>query len=290
MRNIFFLFFMLYPVITVTAQNPVDRLPEEIRTYRLAERVAYHADNLFDYINGGAEMYLSYGLTGMKGCRYVADDQPDVTADVYEMTEAKNAFGIYTQTRDREEYTYGQGSITHRDAVMFWKDRYFVIISTVKATPQSEEAVKQLASLIDKAISGKGEIPGVIASLPSEGLAVAGYLYFHHYIWLNAYYFIADYNLPDIDATTDAVLAKYGTPEKRMYLLLVEYPGKEAAAKACKKLKGEFAPAVEPGTAIQLEDKSWFTVWTKDHQLGAIFNGSSREATEQLYRAAKTKM
>ncbi len=290
MRGIYFLFFMLIPITGIMAQNPAGRLPEQIQSYRLAERLGYDTDNLFEYINGGAEMYLSYGLVGMKGCRYAAENQPDVTADVYEMTEAKNAFGIYTQTRDKEEYTYGQGSITHRDAVMFWKDRYFVIISTLKATPQSEEAVKQLASMIDQAIPGKGGIPGIISCLPTEGLASAGYLYFHHYIWLNAYYFIADYNILDIDGTTDAVLAKYGAPENRSYLLLVDYPSKEAAAKACKQLKQKFAPETKEGVAVQLEDKGWFITWAKGNKAGAIFNGSSREATVKLCQAAKNKM
>ncbi len=281
---------MAISVAGVYAQNPAEQLPKVVQSYQLSERLDYNTNNLFEYINGGAEMYLSYGLVGMKGCRYVAENQPDITVEVYEMTEAKNAFGIYSQTRDKEEYTYGQGSISHRDAVMFWKDHYFVIIATSKVTSQSEKAVKQLASLVDKAIPGKGKIPDIVNCLPQKGLATAGYLYFHHYIWLNAYYFIADYNILDIDGTTNAVLAKYGAPENRSYLLLVDYPGKEAAVKAYQQLKQKYAPEAKDNTAIQLEDKSWFIVWTKSNKVGAIFNGNSRETTEQLFQAARDKM
>jgi len=290
MRSFYYIFLMTISLASINAQNPVKQLPEKFLSYQLAERLEYTADNLFEYINGGAEMYLSYGLVGMKGCLYAAEGQPDVTIEVYEMTEAKNAFGVYTQTRDKEEYTYGQGSISYRDAVMFWKDRFFVIVTTPKATPQSEEAVKHIASLADKAIPAKGEKPDIINCLPEKGLAVAGYLYFHHYIWLNAYYFIANYNILNIDHQTDAVMARYGNPENRSYLLIVSYPDKEQAAKAYEQMKQSYAPESKSGEPVQLEDKSWFLIWEKDHKVGMIFNGSDCESIKQLYQDSNKKM
>ncbi len=256
----------------------------------MTERLDYTNENLFEYINGGAEMYLSYGLVGMKGGKYTADGLPDVSVEIYEMTEPKNAFGIYTQGRDKEEYTYGQGSQSQSDAVIFWKDRYFVIVNTIKATPQSQEAVKYLASLVDKAIPHDGKTPAIIQCLPEKGLAKAGYVYFHHYVWLNAYYFIADYNILNIDGQTDAVLAKYGPAQNRSYLLLIEYPNKDTAEKAYEQMKQKFAPEAKVDETIQLEDHTWFTVWKKGNRIGAIFNGSDRESTEQLYQDANHKM
>ncbi len=290
MNSIYFLILMTVTFVDIRAQHPTERLPERFGRYRVTDRPSFTADNLFDYINGGAEMYLSYGLVGMKGCVYSAENLPDVTVDVYEMTEAKNAFGVFTQTRDKEERTFGQGSQSQRDAVVFWKDRYYTVIGTSKATPESMEAVRYLASEIDKAIPGKGEVPAIVGCLPEKGLAAAGYVYFHHYIWLNAFYFIADFNIMNIDAHTDAVLAKYGSPEQRAYLLLVEYPDKASAQKAYEQLKQKFAPEAAPNTAVRLEDNTWFTVWIKGNRAGAVFNGKTRDATEQLYQTAVNKM
>ena len=290
MRRFYTILFMTILINGLHAQNPGDQLPEQVGQYRTSELLDFNDETLFEYINGGAEMYLSYGLKGMKGRVYSAENLPDVTIEIYEMTEAKNAFGVFTQTRDKEEYTYGQGSQTHRDAVLFWKDRYFVIVNTMKVTPESEKAVHSLAAQIGKSIVDNGRIPEIVGYLPAEGLATAGYLYFHHYIWLNAYYFIADFNILNINEHTDAVLAKYGTPENRLYLLLVEYPDKETTQKAYTQFKQKFVPEDTDNKAILLEDNKWFMTWMKDNKVGAIFNGETREATEQLYRNVDKKM
>lgn len=274
----------------ISAQHPMDRLPEQFGSYCATERLDYTPDNLFDYINGGAEMYLSYGLAGMKGRVYSCENLPDVMVDVYEMTEAKNAFGVFTQSRDKEEQTYGQGSQTNRDAVVFWKDRYYTIISAAKVTPESGEAIRYLASTIDKAIPEKGKIPAIVGCLPKKDLAVAGYTYFHHYIWLNTYYFVADFNILNIDAQTDAVMAKYGPPEQRSYLLMVEYPDKTSAQKAYEQMKTRFAPETGTDVVVCLENNKWFSLWIKDNRVGVIFNGASRESTEELYQASYQKM
>ena len=279
---------MIFP--SISAQHPVEQLPEQFGSYRATERLNYTANNLFDYINGGAEMYLSYGLVGMKGRVYSGENLPDVTVEVYEMTEAKNAFGVFTQNRDKEEETFGQGSQSNRDAVIFWKDHYFTIISASKITPESEEAVRYLASAVDQAIPNMGKIPVLVECLPEKDLAVAGYTYFHHYIWLNTHYFVADFNILNIDAQTDAVIAKYGPPEQRSYLLMVEYPDHDSAQKAYGQMKTRFAPLAGTDVVVALDENKWFALWIKNNRLGAIFNGASRESTEQLYQAAFHQM
>ena len=289
MYCILFLFFMMISS-NILAQHPVDRLPEQFEAFRATNQLDYNADNLFDYINGGAELYLSYGLVGMKGRVYSGDNLPEVTVDVYEMTCSKNAFGVFTQTRDREEQIYGQGSQSHRDAVIFWKDRYYTIISASKLTPESEEAVRFLAAALDEAIPDKGKIPALIDCLPEKDLAVAGYTYFHHYIWLNTHHFIADFNIMNIDAQTDAVIAKYGPSEQRSFLMLVEYPDHDTAHAAYEQAKARFAPEAGTDVIVRLDENKWFALWKKGNRVGAIFNGRDHASTQELYQAAYRKM
>jgi hypothetical protein len=270
---------------SVQEQFPIDSLPEHFRSYQATDKLNYTGKELYDYINGGAELYLSYGLVCMTGCKYNGDNLPQITVEIYEMTEPKNAYGVFTQSRDKEERDYGQGSQSFPDFILFWKDRYFVVVNTQEAIPESESAIQYLAALIDRAIPGTGETPALIHCLPQANLVPAGYLYFHHYVWLNAYFFIADYNLVSIDEHTDAVLAKYGDANARSYLLLVEYPDEDKALAAYRQLKEQYAPELNTAyPVIQLEDNTWFTVWTKGNRLGAVFNGSSKEKTEELYK------
>ena len=269
----------------IQEENPVSILPEQYGSYKLSEKLSYTGEDLYEYINGGAEVYLSYGFIGMSGCKYESEsDQNQVAVEIYEMTHSKNAYGVFTQGWDREEYEYGQGSLRFNDCVIFWKDRYFVVINTRKVTAESPGVLRHLASLVDNSIPEKGIIPEIIKDLPKQDLVTAGYQYFHHYIWLNSYYFIADYNIINIGEQTEAVLAKYGPADDRSYLLLVEYIDPTAANLAYGQLKEKFIPESETGgIAVQLEDKTWMTAWVKGSKLGAVFNGSTKEKTEKLY-------
>jgi hypothetical protein len=263
-------------------------LPEKFDAYQATEWLDYEGEALFDYINGGAELYLSYGLAGMTGCKYNGEGLPQVTVEIYGMTSPANAFGVYTQSRDREESEYGQGSQRYKDFIIFWKDKYYVLITTQKATPESEKALLHLASLVDRAIPGTGRRPAIVDALPQKDLVPGGYLYFHHYVWLNAYLFIADYNIININDETDAVLAKYGDADARCYLLMVDYPDETAATAAWEKLKNEFAPeSADERPKLQLEDGTWFTTWTRANRLCAIFDGRSLEQIDNLYHSIK---
>ncbi|MDR1860678.1 MAG: hypothetical protein LBR06_07155 [Bacteroidales bacterium] len=261
-------------------------LPNSFEGYRVDELLDYEGEALFDYINGGAELFMSYGLKGMTGCKYSGDDLPQITVEVYEMTSAANAFGVYTQSRDRDEHDYGQGSQSFDDFILFWKDRYYIIITTHKATPESARAMKHFATRLDRAIEKNGAIPAIISALPKKGLADGGYLYFHHYVWLNAYLFIADYNIINITDKTDAVLAKYGEADARAYLLMADYPAEADAMQAFNRLREKFAPEKPEDTRplLQLEDGKWFSAWQQGRRLCAVFNGATAEQVENLHK------
>ncbi|MDR2148441.1 MAG: hypothetical protein LBE91_18515 [Tannerella sp.] len=265
-------------------------LPEKIGDYRVTDTMDYVGEALFDYINGGAELYLSYGLKGMTGCKYNGEGLPQITVEIYEMSSSGNAFGVYTQSRDKEEYTYGQGSQSFKDFILFWKDRYYVLVTSQKATAESEKTMQLIAETIDQSIENEGIIPEIVSALPQKNLVPAGFLYFHHYVWLNAYLFIADYNLLNINDSTDAVLAKYGNADERCYLLIVDYQDSVETEKAFQQLTEKFAPEKKsPHPTLQLEDGTWFSAWTAGKRLYAVFEGRNEAQIESIYNSVLTK-
>lgn len=258
-------------------------LPERFMSYKIAERLDYTGQELYDYLNGGAEVYISYGLVRMTGCKYSAENLPQVSVEIYEMATAADAFGIYTQSRDKEEFDYGQGSQSFPDFILFWKNNFFVIVNTPKVTMESAEAIISLATLVDKSILKKGNIPSIISNLPKENLIPAGYVYFHHYIWLNSYYFIANYNILNINDQTNAVLAKYNDGDGRLFLLIVEYPDAADAKTAYFQLVEKYVPELSTERpVVELEDKTWFACRLKDNKIMAVFNGASKQSVEQI--------
>jgi hypothetical protein len=265
-------------------------LPEKMDGYQVTARMDYIGEDLFNYINGGAELYLSYGLKGMTGCKYNGEGLPQITVEAYEMSSSENAFGVYTQSRDKEESDYGQGSQSFKDYILFWKDRYYVLITSQKATEESGKAMRKIASTIDRSIEKEGAIPEIINALPKKDLTPAGFLYFHHYIWLNAYLFIADYNILNINDETNAVLAKYGNASERCYLLMVDYRNATEAEKAGNQLKEKFAPEKDGARpVVKLEDGTWFSTWTAGNHLYAIFDSKNKQQIENIYKSLLIK-
>jgi hypothetical protein len=260
-----------------------DLLPEVIAEWTAEETTPLNtANDMYAYMDGGAELYLSYGFRQALSRKYRKSGKPEVTAEVYDLIEARNAYGVFSHTRETENLHMGQGAFCLTGAVFFWKDHYYISLSTWESTPETEEFIRILGTFIDTKIPATAEVPAVVKLLPEEGLVPFGYLYFHHYIWLNAYVYIADNNLLCIDDSTDAVMAKYGNPENRMYLLIIQYSGQDAAREAFASFGQRFFPGGLTGNCTRLEDGAWLAASTYDRLIAAVFNGINEQPTHQL--------
>jgi len=276
------LIFLLTPSAMINAQQ-FPEFPGHIDGWTMTEQLLIDThDALYDYIDGGAELYISYGFRNAISCRYTREGQPDVTAEIFDLDSSADAFGIYSQTRDSEEKEYGQGSYYVSGAQFFWKGRYWVSLITAETTEESEKLLHSLAAYLDEQLAETGELPALLAVLPVEGLAPGGYLYFHHYIWLNSYYFIASENILEVNDSTPAVLAKYGTPEDRLYLLAIRYPDRVIAEQAYTAFGRHFFPEGLTDDSVRLEDNTWLVARLYDNTLVGIFNAKDRDKAISL--------
>jgi hypothetical protein len=281
---------ILIPVDTMVNAQQFPELPGLIEDWTMTEQLAIGThEALYDYIDGGAELYISYGFKNAISCRYAKAGQSDVTAEIFDLGSSANAFGIYSQTRDKDEREYGQGSYYVSGAQFFWKGKYWVSLITGESTEESVRLLHSLAAYIDGNITDTGDPPSILSVLPEEGLLPGGTLYFHHYIWLNAYYFIASENILGVDDHTPAVLAKYGSPEERLYLLVIQYPDTAKAERAYAAFGTHFFPEGLTDNCIQLEDNTWLAAGLKDCTLIGVFDGKTREQTLELFRKVRAE-
>jgi hypothetical protein len=255
-----------------------DLLPNSLGGWDAENRTPLHTPkDLYNYIDGGAELYLSYGFNEALSYTYQKAGYPDVLADIYDLAEPRNAFGVFTQTREQEDQRLGQGCFSIPGALFFWKGPFYISLSAQESTSDTEDFMRDLGTCIDKNISQKGKVPEIVEYLPSEGLIPAGYVYFHHYVWLNSYFFISDDNLLFIDDSTDAILAKYTGSSGRLFMLLIEYPNQTAAGMAFTSFSRSFFPEGLPDHCIRLEDNTWMAAATDLNLIAAVFNGNGKE-------------
>jgi len=242
----------------------------------------YNRETLYDYINGGAELYLSYGFQFLINQIYQREGQPDIIVDLFDMGTSHNAFGVFSHSREEIADEVGQGSQYTAGLLLFWKDRYYISILASPETPESRKAVYDLARQIDSRIDKNGELPKILNHLPAKQLVQVSVRYFKHHIWQNSYYFITEANIFHISEETNAVLAKY---QDLGILLLIEYSSEEAAKKALTSFYQSYIPENPEGGIFQIEDGSWTSAQVSNRILKAVFNAPSKNAVRTLIEA-----
>ncbi len=285
-RFIILLFFI--PIMTTSAQILSDFLPKAINEWEaLGQDRYYYPETLYDYIDGGAELFISYGFERVISRTYRRSGQPDIQVEIFDMVEPKNAFGLHSHGREQLDDTYGQGSQIYQGAILFWKGPYYVSIVCNYQTSMTEKAMETMAHKIDKKIKEEGELPEIVSWIPEEDLAPESVFYFHHYVWVNAFYYISDDNFLNIDDKTDAVLAKYGPQDARYYLLLIHYENADKASEAYRNFLHQYAPELKDKQAVELEDGKWTGSRLDQELLICVFNGDTKEAVETLLDRAQ---
>ncbi len=136
----------------------------------------YTADNLYDYKDGGAEGYLSFGFAHMQGidCKSGANT---LSIDVSEMSDADAAYGIFTANLDpgAPVAKIGMGGQVLRQSANFAKGKYYVEIAEVAANPDSDDrtTMKAFVNGIEPLLEGSSATPETLEWFPKENLTSA---------------------------------------------------------------------------------------------------------------------
>jgi hypothetical protein len=281
--RIIFTSLIYFLTLSMSASQLSALLPKQTAGYAANDTDNYYnTETLYNYIDGAAELYLSYGFDTVISRRFVCPNEPDIVVEIFNMNEPRDAFGVFTNMREKNQNQYGQGSQQIQGSLIFWKNRYFVSLIAEQSTPSALNAMNEIAKYIDNSIEDDARIPEIIETLPAANLVPEGYCYFHHYIWLNAFYFIANNNILNIDNSTDAVLAKYEISGKRMYLLVVQYPGENEAKEGYNKFINEYAPELKTKEAVKMEDKTWHTAKVVGSCFVGVFNAPNKDEALKL--------
>jgi hypothetical protein len=233
-------------------------LPGQVCGWAMSgEDRTYGRATLSDYIDGGAELYLSYDFVHAVARTYSRPEQPDIIFDIFEMASARDAFGAFSLQTETPDSAFGQGSERRGGLLLFWKDRWLVSLLASPETPESRAAVTELANAIDRAIPEKGSLPDLLAYLPEGSLVPGSRRYFHHFVWLNSFYFVSTENILRMDENTEAVLSHYGKGKERAFLLLVRYPDPGAASAARDEFAVQYLQDRTNAAVTKIEDGTW---------------------------------
>ena len=262
----------------MNSKSLTELLPTEHSGWKTAnEDNFYNNETLYNYIDGGAELYLSYGFNKVISRNYIKPGQPEIRVDVFDMIKPRNAYGVYTHSREKIEHNFGQGSQTLIGAVLFWKDRYYVSVISQSETDEVTKAIHGIARIIDSSIPGEGKIPGVVKLLPEDNLVAESVTYFHHPVWLNYFAWLFEDNYLNITKETNAVWAKYETTQKRAMLLLVQYPDEHTARLGFNSFTKYFFPNPENGHITKDKNGRWISSRLGGKLFTAVFDAPDKD-------------
>lgn len=158
---------------------------------------------LFEYINGAAENYLSYGFQEL----LVGDLKKDgsaasLTVEIYDMGEETRAFGIYSSERYPESQflDIGAQGYLEEGTLNFFVGKYYVKLLCFDCGEEGDSVLRAVADQVESKVAVKAELPPLLRFFPREGLVansekfilqnVLGFAFLHHG-------YLADYRAED---------------------------------------------------------------------------------------------
>jgi len=188
----------------------------------------YSPENLWEYLNGGAPLYLSYGFRRLAHVRYQlsGDMLAGITLDVFDMGTELGAFGIYSSGRPPGAELRQWGAEGYRSGTVTaaWKGSYFVHVEADDDRPVLIEMLDGLVERMCHGISGGTSRPEILDPLPPGGLVALSER------------FVAE-DLLGHSFLPGGVLATYEIDGREARLFVSELDSAEGAAEAMTKLR-----------------------------------------------------
>ena len=164
---------------------------------------SFFPDDLFEYIDGAAESYLSYDFREL----LVVDlekkgTDASLTLEIYDMGGPVNAFGIFGSERfpDNPTVPVGQLAYCEGEALNFLAGRFYVKMLAFGLGEGTKTFLEEVGGKVASGIKPAGGLPALVAAFPGEGLVARSEKYikknFMGYAFLSDGY-VASYRAGD---------------------------------------------------------------------------------------------
>ncbi|MBD3418476.1 MAG: hypothetical protein GF398_00005 [Chitinivibrionales bacterium] len=160
--------------IAVSAVDLPDTLSKKNGFVALSGQENYTPQTLFDYINGGAGVYLDAGAQACAVRLYRLGIEHGKEAEVacYEMASPLQAFGLFRHLHSGRKAVEGVGiqAMIRDRQVAFWKDRWYVEILDKSSEPVESSTFLEFAGIFADILEGSNSMPEQLSWFPEKQL------------------------------------------------------------------------------------------------------------------------
>jgi hypothetical protein len=156
-------------LVSVPALTQEFNLPSLEGFKKVTNYPVFVPDNLWDFINGAADNYLSYAFQDLHVAEY-KKGKNTIKLEVYRHKDNVNTFGIYSSERSPsfEFMSIGAQGYKTGGTLNFFKGNYYVKIRTYSKSEKILQAVETLARRTENMLAGNKEMPALLSVFPEE--------------------------------------------------------------------------------------------------------------------------
>ncbi len=209
-------------------------LPDVI-TWKVPEAPQdYFPEILFEYINGAAEIYLSYDFKELTVGQYEkGDSKASLIIEIYDMGNEINSFGIYSAERfpDSQFISLGNQGYLEKETLNFIAGKYYIKLLCFDSGEDSADFLKVFSQEVVKRVKDKGTLPPALAFFPKQGLVQNSEKFilrnFMGYSFLHSGY-LANYKLEDLEFDCFLIEGENADDAQNMLKKYLEKKGKQS--------------------------------------------------------------
>ncbi len=191
----------------------------------------YPGKKLYEYIDGEADIYFSYGFKTCFSAKYVnsGTKNHEIEVNVYNLDKAIHAFGLFRELSayDTVKSRPGIEGVITDNYIYFYKDRYYVALSNKSSIKLNRDVFFELSQLLSKQITGQSTLPKRVAWFPKKGKLAGS----ERYVIEN---FLSRSYLGDV------VSVQYNINNTPFKLFILSAATDSAAGEILKKIENDF--------------------------------------------------
>jgi len=237
------------------------------------ETEVYIGDDLFIYINGGAEIYHEYGFVQVAVQRYRRGDD-NVSVEIYTMEG--DAFGTYSFARSSRGHAVnlGNGATAAGYYMHIWSGPELAVITAENEFENPGEAVSEIATAVAGCLQPDGAEPGLLDQLPIEGRVTGSEVYFSGRL---AFMNVARPAAPLFAGFEEGAAAHYESGE---HIVVLRWKDEAAAVQALREARQ--LCVASGGAVVETEDGGVAEFESGSHRISA--SGSQDLITLRVQR------
>jgi len=191
----------------------------------------YDHDSLYNFMDGAADLYFTYGFEELAVASYVHAAGGALQVQVYRVATDADAYGLYTYSSYGQPIALGvDGELDSGNRLAFWQARTFVQVLAREAV--SDDVLRAMGAAVASALPQGGQRPPLVDHLPKEGLQAGSVRFFRQKMALDNLLWLGTEDVLGLSTDADGVIARYDVSGQPVDLLLIAFPEGSRAQQA----------------------------------------------------------